>query len=138
MLPVAFLTAVTMLVLWFPVRTLWHQQTELNAAAQQIAAIQQQGTSLKAQARSVSSRTAATLLAREQYQLVSPGQSLIQVLPGDGSGYVAATTGDPGFQPLASPLSSTSLPSNATPAASKSGGANSFVARLVRTLEFWR
>jgi hypothetical protein len=35
------------------------------------------------------------LLARSQYQLVAPGQSLIQVLPGDGSGKVSQSTGDP-------------------------------------------
>jgi ABC-type transporter Mla subunit MlaD len=135
----ALVTAVALLVLWFPMRTLWHQQSELDSTASQIASIQRQGQSLSAQAKSVSSKAAATLLAREQYQLVSPGQSLIQVLPGNGSGYVSANQGDPGFQPLVSPLSSSSLTSDpALATTSKHAASESFLARFVRTLEFWR
>jgi hypothetical protein len=135
----AFVTAGTMLVLWFPLSTLWHQQSVLNATSAQIAAIRQQDQSLTAQAKSVSSKAQATLLAREQYQLVSPGQSLIQVLPGDGSGYVAQNAGDPGFQPLVSPLSDTSLTSDpALAGTAKHTTSDAFVARFVRILEFWR
>jgi hypothetical protein len=139
MLPLALVTAAALLSLWFPFRALWHQQSEISSTSAQIAAIQRQDLSLTAQAKSVSSKAAATLLAREQYQLVAPGQSLIQVLPGNGTGYVAANTGDPGFQPLVSPLSSTSLtsgPAAATPA--KRAPSNGFLARFARTLEFWR
>lgn len=138
MLPMASVTAVAILVLWFPLSTLWHQQSELNATSAQITAIKQQDQSLSAQARSFSSRAAATLLAREQYQLVSPGQSLIQVLPGNGSGYVAQNAGDPGFQPLVSPLSNTSLANGSGPSTAKPSSTSSFIARFVRTLEFWR
>lgn len=137
MLPLAVVTAAAILVLWFPLSTLWHQQSVINATSAQIAAIKQQDQSLTAQAKSVSSKAAATLLAREQYQLVSPGESLIQVLPGDGSGYVSQNQGDPGFQPLVSPLSNTSL-ATTTPAAATHATSNSFLARFVRTLEFWR
>ena len=135
----AFVTAGTMLVLWFPLSTLWHQQSVLNATSAQIAAIRQQDQSLPAQAKSVSSKAQATLLAREQYQLVSPGQRLIPVLPGAGSGYVAQNAGDPGFQPLVSPLSDTSLTSDpALAGTAKHTTSDAFVARFVRTLEFWR
>jgi hypothetical protein len=138
MLPLAVVTAVAILVLWFPLSTLWHQQSEINATSAQISAIKQQDRSLSAEAKSVSSKAAATMLAREQYQLVAPGQSLIQVLPGNGSGYVAPNAGDPGFQPLVSPLSNTSLVNTATPPSTKHSSSSGFVARFVRNLEFWR
>ncbi len=127
-----------MLVFWFPASALWHQQSEINTTVAQIAAIQRQDQALQLQAKSVSSASAATLLAREQYQLVAPGQSLIQVLPGDGSGQVSQSTGDPGLQPLVSPTSVSSLAIGATPTTSTTHKAShGFFARFVRTLEFW-
>jgi hypothetical protein len=139
MLPLAVVTALAMLVFWFPLSALWHQQSEINVTTAQITAIKQEDATLKLQAKSVSSKAAATLLARSQYQLVYPGQSLIQVLPGDGSGKVSQSTGDPGLQPLVSPSSVSSLAANAagTPV-KKQGSSTGFVARFVRTLEFWR
>jgi hypothetical protein len=79
-------------------------------------------------------------LAREQYQLVAPGQSLIQVLPGDGSGKVSQSTGDPGLQPLVSPTSVSSLASSAAgnTLTKKHKAPNGFLGRFERTLEFWR
>jgi hypothetical protein len=139
MLPLAVVTALATLVFWFPASALWHQQSEINTTSAQIAAIRQEDATLTLQAKSVSSKAAATLLARSQYQLVYPGQSLIQVLPGDGSGKVSQSTGDPGLQPLVSPSSISSLAASAVGAqAKKRGSSNGFVARFVRTLEFWR
>jgi hypothetical protein len=141
MFPLSLVTAAALLVVWFPLSTLWHQQSEIDAASSQIASIAKQSQDLKDQARSVSSRSAEEMLARSQYQLVSPGQSLIQVLPGDGAGYVTTGAGDPGLQPLVAPLSLTSLNAAAatTSAHSSSHGSfSSFVSRFVRTLEFWR
>jgi hypothetical protein len=139
MLPLAVVTALAALVFWFPMSALWHQQSEINATASQIAAIKQQDQALRLQAKSVSSKAAATLLARSQYQLVAPGQSLIQVLPGDGAGKVSQSTGDPGLQPLVAPSSVSSLAASAaTNQARQHRSSDSFVARFERTLEFWR
>jgi hypothetical protein len=114
-------------------------QGEISATAAQIAAIKQQDQSLRLQAKSVSSKAAATLLARSQYQLVAPGQSLIQVLPGDGSGKVSQSTGDPGLEPLVAPSSVSSLAASAAAnQAKKHGPSDNFLARFERTLEFWR
>ena len=139
MVPLAVVTAVVMLVAWFPLKALWHQQSALDSTAAQIAALQRQQHALILQAKSIDSKAAATLLAREQYQLVAPGQSLIQVLPGNGSGVVSQSTGDPGLQPLVSPSSVSTL---VTPSSRVSTGRASstkgFVTRLLRTLEFWR
>jgi cell division protein FtsB len=142
MLPLAVLTAGFMLVVWFPMSSLWHQQSVLNAASAQIQQVQRQEASLKSQSKALDTKAAATQLAREQYQLVSPGQSLIQVLPGDSAGGVSPSSADPGNQPLVSP-SEASLPT--TPSSSSSSTTtkthhvtNGFVSRLERTLEFWR
>jgi hypothetical protein len=137
MMPLAVLTAVVILVGWFPISAIRHQQSQLDSTAAQITAIKNQQRALTLQATSIDSRAAATLLAREQYQLVRPGQSLIQVLPGNGS--VSQSTGDPGLQPLVSPSSVSTLVA-ATPAKTSThhSSAKAFVSRLVRTLEFWR
>ena len=140
-MPLAVITAVAMLAGWFPLTTLIHQQSQLDAARAQINAVQQQQAALEQQARTINTRAAATQLAREQYQLVAPGQSLIQVLPGVGTGFVSQSTGDPGLQPLVSPSSAPSLMSAATPPTSSTGvhqSAKGFIARFLRTLEFWR
>ena len=128
-----------MLVFWFPASALWHQQSEIDATTAQIQAIRLQEQALQLQAKSVSSTAAATLLARAQYQLVAPGQSLIQVLPGDGSGKVSQSTGDPGLQPLVSPTSVSSLNNGtASTSTTKQKPSNGFLTRFERTLEFWR
>jgi hypothetical protein len=139
MVPLALVTAVVMLVGWFPATAIWHQQSELNATTAQINAIKSQQRALTLQAKSIDSKSAAILLAREQYQLVSPGQSLIQVLPGAGPGNVDQSTGDPGLQPLVAPSSVSSLvAANASTKSTHHSSAKAFVSRLVRTLEFWR
>jgi cell division protein FtsB len=132
----AVVTSAVMLAAWFPLSTLWHQQKQIDATANQIALIRQQQRTLAREAKSISTKAAATLLARQDYQLVAPGQSLIEVLPGSHSG--AAVGGDPGFQPLVAPSSGSTLagPLHSTAATHRStlGG---FASRLVRTLEFW-
>jgi hypothetical protein len=139
MLPLSFVTAAVMLTVWFPLSALWHQQSEIDATSAQIATVVRESQNLKDQASSVSTKSAEEMLARAQYQLVAPGQSLIQVLPGDGSGYVSSSTGDPGLQPLVAPLSVTTLtPSSATTHRATQGSLPRFLARFVRTLEFWR
>jgi hypothetical protein len=136
MMPLAVVTAAVILVGWFPINAIWHQQSQLDSTAAQIAAIKNQQRSLTLQAKSIDSRAAATLLAREQYQLVRPGQSLIQVLPGNGT--VSPSTGDPGLQPLVSPSSVSTLVAATPKTATHHSSAKAFVSRLVRTLEFWR
>jgi hypothetical protein len=135
MMPLAVVTAAVILVGWFPIEAIWHQQSQLDATAAQISAIKSQQRALTLQAKSIDSRAAATLLAREQYQLVRPGQSLIQVLPGNGT--VSQSTGDPGLQPLVSPSSVSTLVTSPKTATHHSS-VKAFVSRLVRTLEFWR
>ncbi len=136
--PLSLVTALALLVSWFPLGTLLHQRAALSQVRGQIAAVQSQEAALAAQRRTVSSATQAILRARQQYQLVEPGQSLVQVLPGS-AGTVTPGSGDPGNQPLVAPAiagvagsSETATPSSAATSAP------GFLSRLVRTLEFWR
>jgi len=138
MLPLAFVTAIAIMFAWFPLSTWMHQQTQINATATQIIAIKQQEQALKVEAKSISTKSAATLLARQQYQLVAPGQSLIQVLPGVQPGNVSASSGDPGLQPLVSPSSAPSIVVSPSTSGVKHHTTSGFLSRLVRTLEFWR
>ena len=139
-MPLALVTGATMLALWFPLSALLNQQGQLNAVRSQIGAVQRQQFALQQQAAAIDTRSAARQLAREQYQLVAPGQSLIQVLPGFASGNVAQSTGDPGLQPLVSPAAAPSLLT--TPSATVTSApvprTQGFIARFVRILEFWR
>ena len=131
--PLSIVTAIAMVVAWFPLGTLLHQQSQLSTTAQQIAVIQHEQQALATQQRTIATKAEAAMLARQLYQLVNPGQSLIQVLPGtstlDGGG-------DPGYQPLVAPSSVSGAPVVHAPTASN--GVGGFVSRLVRTLEFWR
>ncbi len=128
-----------MLAGWFPFSALIHQQSQLDAVRSQLSAVQRQQASLVQQAKSIDTKSAAIQLAREQYQLVAPGQSLIQVLPGLEDGQLPQSSGDPGLQPLVAPSSASSLVNSPTPSTTtKSPSTSGFVSRLVRTLEFWR
>jgi hypothetical protein len=138
MMPLAVVTAVTVLAMWFPLSTLWHQQAQLDATAAQISAIHHQQEALRLQAKSISTKAAATLLARQDYQLVAPGQSFIQVLPGNESGKVSASSGDPGLQPLVAPSSVSTLVTSPNSTSGHHAAVSGFFSRLVRTLEFWR
>ena len=123
----------------FPFQTLWRQQSALSQAQNQIAQIKRQSAVLSQQAKAVSTETAAVAMAREVYQLVQPGQRLIQVLPGNGSGYVAQNSTDPGLQPLVN-IGEEMVPSSgnsSSTSASSSPGVTGFVSRFVHTLEFW-
>jgi hypothetical protein len=134
MVPLALATAVTMLALWFPFSALWHQQKQIDQARAALAAVRGEQNVLAAQSKNASSTLAQKDLARADYQLVSPGQSLIQVLPGRNANGVWTRRDDPGYQPLARP---DSVPV-ATSGASSTRRAPGFIQRLARTLEFWR
>jgi hypothetical protein len=135
MVPLAVVTAAVIVVGWFPAKALWHQQAQIDTTTAQIRALQNQEQSLKQESKTIDSKAAAIELAREQYQLVSPGQSLIQVLPENSAGQVSAASSDPGFQPLVAPSDAAPLTGAAAHAKSDCTG---FLSRLVRTLEFWR
>ncbi len=136
--PVAVLSAMALIAVWFPYSTLLTQSAQLSTTAHQIAVLQAESRSLHAQQSALSSTQATTLLAREEYQLVKPGQRLIQIL-NNGTGADGLGTGDPGSQPLVVPSNAEDLlPVNPTASTSSTARAPGLWSRVVRTLEFWR
>ena len=159
--------SVIMLGAWFPATSLLHQHRALAAASAQLAELRREDRALAQEQRLLKSPAEVARIAREQYQLVSPGQRLYEVLPPSGSGGSGAYAGDPGLQPLVSPSAAAELPrgtlagsggaaptgpaatsgsaatrgSAATGAAPGTGathGSPGFIGRIVQTLEFWR
>lgn len=135
MVPVVLAMSAFMLSSWFPARLLWSQHQQIAQVNAQIAALQQQEKVLNAQAKSIDSKTALTNLARSQYQLVKPGQSLIQILDGKNTISLGVGSGDPGEQPLALPSVGNTIP---TISVTSSTSHSNFISRFVRSLEFWR
>jgi cell division protein FtsB len=133
--PVVLAMSAFMLSSWFPARLLWSQHQQIAQVNAQIAALQQQEKVLNAQAKSIDSKTALTNLARSQYQLVEPGQSLIQILDGKNTISLGVGSGDPGQQPLALPSVGNAIP---TISVTSSTSHSNFISRFVRSLEFWR
>ncbi len=126
---VAALFAVVVLATSFPLVSLLSQHRQLAAAASELNRLQKTNHSLAEQQRQLNSNAAIEHLARTQYQLVSPGQTLYDVLPASGrpvaSSAGAPTAGDPGSQPLVAPANAPDLspdPSLSQPSATGGSG----------------
>jgi hypothetical protein len=152
------------LVLWFPAGSLLHQRAAINAAASQLSHLQQQDGQLAKEQKALGSPAEIERVARQQYQLVNPGERAFLVLPPAGTKTSATQyQGDPANQPLVTPSAATELPpGGSTASTGSSGGASSgggststqgsagargshasrgtpgFLGRVAQTLEFWR
>lgn len=149
------LTGAIILVAWLPVGALLSQRTELSSASSRLAQLSSEGAALAQETAALRSPTALDQLAREQYQLVAPGQRLIQVLTPSftptSRSKEGPYPGDPGLSPIVDPTGTEKVgvvptaagatASTATaPSTSAVQGAagQGFVSRVVATLEFWR
>jgi cell division protein FtsB len=151
----SLLIAAAILFAWFPASSLLHQRANLGATQSELAALHAQDAALGQEQKSLNDLGEIGRIAREQYQLVSPGQSAYEVLPPSGAAPPGTVySGDPGLDgpvtPSATPEllpggvtttttttivdghASTSRPAKASTAP---GG---LVSRMVHTLEFWR
>ena len=126
--------ALAVLATNFPFSTLLSQHRQLSAAAAPLHQVQRANRALSEQDQQLNSTTEIDRLARQDYQLVSPNQTLYNVLP--PSGRTTSTTpggptsGDPGAQPLVAPAKAPDMSpdpglpratSTVAPAASPSG-----------------
>jgi Flp pilus assembly protein TadG len=147
----ALFAAAVFLFAWFPAGSLLNQRSSLTATAQQLATLHAQDAALAQEQKNLSDNSEIGRIAREQYQLVSPGQQAYEVLPPTGS--AAADTpyaGDPGTASPVAPSATSELPPgsvttttapagphakrpSAAPAASNPG----FFSRMLHSLEFW-
>ena len=148
----AVVVAAVVLFAWFPAGSLLNQRSNLAATEAQLAALQKQDAALAQEKKNLSDAGEIGRIAREQYQLVSPGQQAYEVLP--PSGAAAAGTpyaGDPGSDgpvtPSATPelppggVTTTTVPATASGARRQRDGASSgsgLVSRMLHALEFWR
>ena len=124
----ALLSALIM-VLWFPAASLLHQRAAINASAAELNRLQQEDRQLAQEQKALGSPAEIARIAREQYQLVNPGERAFEVLPANSTKKGATTyAGDPANQPVASPSAASELPpgsgsvgSGATSAGSSAG-----------------
>jgi cell division protein FtsB len=141
----ALILSAAILAAWFPVGALLNQRSALAAANSQLHQLRTQDSALAQERKNLSSSSEISRLAREQYQLVSPGQEAYQVLPPSGaSSGLTPYAGDPGAQGPVAPSASVELPPGMTtttvpghakaPATSSSG----IISRMLHALEFWR
>jgi len=144
-----------MVLAWFPASSLLSQRQHLSAASAQLASLKAQDRALGRQQATLTSPADVSRLAREQYQLVEPGQRLFQVLPRAGTPTPAGTgqapyPGDPGLTKPVAPSAVALLGSAAgTPTSKTTQGAGSthrstnpahqgLAQRILGTLAFWR
>lgn len=131
-IPVALaaLFAVVVLVLGFPLGALLSQHQQLSSAAAQLGQLQSENRMLSEQQQQLNSKAEIERLARQNYQLVSPGQTLYDLLPPSGKSTTTApggpTTGDPATQPLVSPSNAPDMaPDPGLPRQTSTSGARS-------------
>ena len=74
----------------FPTRTLLNQRHQISAAERRVAVLNQTNAALQHQADELGSDSAIERIAREQYNLVKPGENAYAVLPAAGNAPKAA------------------------------------------------
>jgi cell division protein FtsB len=146
----ALIFAAVVLVAWFPAGALVTQRNTLAATNASIRQLQVEDRALSQETKRLTQPSEIERIARQQYQLVSPGQEAFEVLPPSGSqtSLTDPYTGDPGDSGVVSPSASPELPPGQVPAAPITHSTSStakhpntspgLLGRIVHTLEFWR
>lgn len=150
----AVLASAIVLFAWFPVSSLLSQRSALASTQAQLSTLRSQDAALAQEKKNLSDSAEIGRIARQQYQLASPGQQPYQVLPPTGATSTKTPyAGDPGSNGPVVPSASSELPPGAGSAAAPANGAQAsprgqkhpgsgsspgFLARMAQTLEFWR
>jgi len=160
-MPVVLAAAFALMVLAtsFPFTDLFHQHQQLSAEAAQLSELRHQNQLLSEQQNQLNSSAEIERLARQNYQLVAPGQTLYDILPPSGRASAALagepSVGDPADQPLVAPADAPNMtPDPGLPQAPSAGRSttgtstaaasstppttSSFWGRVASTLEFWK
>ena len=96
---------------WFPGSSLLSQRASLAATEAELSSLHKQDAALAQEKKSLSDAGEIGRIAREQYQLVSPGQQAYEVLPPSGATSGGSPyTGDPGSRRPVAPTASAELP----------------------------
>ncbi len=135
---------------WFPAEALLHQRASLAGAQAQLATLHEQDAALAQEARNLGDAGEIGRIARQEYQLVNPGQQAYEVLPPAGAASPSAGTpyaGDPGVGAPSAPSAAAELPPGTSttststttttvpPHAARQPG---LLSRMAHALEFWR
>lgn len=151
----AVVVSVGILVAWFPASALVHQKAALAAQNSQLVQLRQEDTALNQEHKNLSDSAEVGRIAREQYQLVSPGQEAYEILPPASTAPANAPyAGDPGNSAPVAPSAASELPpgsvatttqpaASGTPATgsvnhSTESSAGGLITRMLHSLEFWR
>ena len=99
------LFSAVVLFAWFPASSLLSAHSDLKATQAQLASLHAQDAALAQEQKNLTDSNEIERIAREQYQLVSPGQQAYEVLPPAGSTSAGtAYAGDPGSDGPAAPF----------------------------------
>jgi cell division protein FtsB len=146
----ALAASAVVLAAWFPASALLTQRSDLSGTQSELASLHKQDAALAQEKKNLSDNAEIGRIARQQYQLVDPGQQAYEVLP--PSGAAAAGTpyaGDPGSA-AATPSATPELPpGNVTTTTTAAGRPapgtaadqapeSGLLSRMLHTLEFWR
>jgi cell division protein FtsB len=144
------LIAAVVLVAWFPASALLDQHRTLASTDATLAQLKAEDHALSVESKNLSTSTEIARIARQQFELVGPGEQAYQVLPpaGTSGGATDPYSGDPGLSAPVTPSAAPELPpgslttASATPAKTASHtrvpSSPGLMTRLLRTLEFWR
>ena len=150
----AVIMAAVIVFAWFPVGSLLSQRSNLSGTEAELASLHKQDGALAQEKKSLSDAGEIGRIAREQYQLVSPGQQAYEVLPPSGATSGGSPyTGDPGSRRPVAPTASAELPPGGLPTTTtvppsrpashpvhqtQAPAAPGLVSRMLQALEFWR
>ena len=119
---------------WFPASSLLSQRTNLTGTESQLSSLHAQDRALAQEKKNLSDPGEIGRIAREQYQLVTPGQAAYEVLPPTGSttGKIPYA-GDPGSSGPVIPSAAAELPpGDATTTTTTPGSAAAATAAAAR------
>jgi hypothetical protein len=148
----AVVVSAVIIFAWFPFGSLLHQRSTLSGTEVQLSGLRKQDLALAQEKKNLSNADEIGRIAREQYQLVNPGQQAYEVLPPAGSSSAGTPyAGDPGSTGPVAPTAAPELPpggvttttTTVPPPSTHAGSAGSqsdsgMLARMLYTLEFWR
>ena len=146
---------------WFPAGSLLSQRSNLHGTEAELNALHAQDAALAQENKDLSDAGEIGRIAREQYQLVSPGQQAYEVLPPSGATSTGTPyAGDPGSDGPVTPSAIPELPpggvttttttepgstpatlhvhSNAKTSTTTTTPSGGFARAMVHSLEFWR
>jgi len=151
----ATVLSAVILAAWFPASALYHQRASLAGTNGQLLQLRSEDAALNQERQNLSDAAEIGRIARQQYQLVSPGQKAYAVLPPSGVAPANAPyAGDPGNNAPVAPtaaselppgtVTTTTQPTTGTPSpprdsvSSGAAPAEGALARMLHALEFWR